>query len=155
MSLFPQHLPLLHGPELTEHLARWAALRIPHVGDVGFGPCWAVGVIRRDALAAVVVFHDYQDTFGTVQLSAAADRPLWATRQVIGAILGVAFEGKLGPAARKVWTATPHDNDRAITFNLGIGFTREAVLRQHFGPKRHAVICSILAPEWRKRYKEG
>jgi RimJ/RimL family protein N-acetyltransferase len=151
-DIFPPGLPLLHGPELTAALAEWAAARIPHVGADGFGPCWAVGVVRRDALAAAVVFHDFQPATGTVQLSCAADSPRWASREVIAAILGVAFSGRLGAAVRKVWTCTPSGNERAIRFNEGIGFKREAVLRQHFAPGVHAVICSMLDREWRRKY---
>jgi hypothetical protein len=65
---------LLHGPDLTDALAAWAGERIEHIGAGGFGPCWAVGVVRNDAMAAVVVFHDFQPWHGTVQLSAAADQ---------------------------------------------------------------------------------
>jgi hypothetical protein len=151
-QIFPPGLPLLHGPELTEHLAAWAAARIPHVGADGFGPCWAVGVVRGDAMAAVVVLHDFQPSLGTVQLSAAADSPRWATRQVVGAILGAAFLGRLGAPVRRVWTATPSTNERAVRFNLGVGFVREAVLREHYAPKVHAVICGMMAREWQRKY---
>lgn len=150
--IFPPGLPLVHGPHLTAELSDWAAQRIAHVGAEGFGPCWAVGVARRGTLAAVVVFHDYQPECGTVQLSCAAENPRWATRQVIGAILCAAFAGRLGRPVRKVWTATPHVNERAIRFNQGIGFVREAVLRQHYAPKVHAVICGMLDGEFRRRY---
>lgn len=154
-AIFPPGLPLVHGPRLTSELADWAARRIPHVGADGFGPCWAVGVARRRALAAVVVLHDFQPGLGTVQLSAAAETPRWATRHVVGAILGAAFLGRLGAPVRRVWTATPHTNERALRFNLGIGFVKEATLREHYAPKVHAVICGMLEREWRKRYGEG
>lgn len=145
-------LPLVHGPELTAPLAAWAAARIPHVGAQGFGPCWAVGVLRADDLAAVVVFHDWQREEGTVQLSAAADTPRWASRAVVGGILGMVFGGMLGAPVRCIWTATPHTNERAIKFNVGIGMTREAVLRERYAPKVHAVIHSMLEREYRKIY---
>lgn len=145
-------LPLVHGPELTAPLAAWAAERIGHVGAAGFGPCWAVGVMRGASLAAVVVFHDWQREEGTVQLSAAADSPRWASREVVGAILGAVFGGALGAPVRCIWTATPSTNERAIKFNLGIGMTREAVLRERFAPKVHMIICSMMEREWRKRY---
>lgn len=150
--IFPPSLPLLHGPELTEHLAAWAAERIPHVAGGGFGPCWAAGVVRGDALAAVVVYHDWQPDAGTVQVSVAAATPRWATRPVIAALLGAAFSGTLGAPVRKVWSAMPSSNERAIRFNLGIGFTREAVLREHFAPKVHAVVSSMMEREWRRKY---
>ena len=153
--IFPPGVPLVAFPQAdprNAEMVRWCGRRIPHVGEDGFVAAWAVGVIRRRDLAAVVVFHDWHPEAGTVQLSCAADTPLWASRRVVGAILGVAFRGTLGAAVNKVWTATPHENTRAIKFNEGIGMKREAVLRHHFGVKNHAVICSILAPEWRKRY---
>lgn len=151
--IFPAGLPLVHGPHLTEELAAWAAARIEHVGADGFGPCWAVGVARGKALAAVVVFHDWQPALGTVQLSCAAVTPRWASRAVVRAILGAAFGGALGASARKVWTATPAGNERAVKFNLGVGFKREAVLREHFGPKVHAVICGMMARDFRRKYE--
>ena len=56
--------------------------------------------------------------------------------------------------ANKLWTAMPHTRERAIRFNLGIGMKREAVLRHHFGPKAHAVICSMMRDEWaRSRWR--
>lgn len=154
--IFPPGLPLVTfevADPRNDELLRWCGARIPHVGERGFaGGGWAVGVVRRRQLAAVVVFHEWMPDHGTVQLSCAAETPLWASRRVVGAILGVAFGGLLGSAVNKVWTATPHTNDRAIKFNEGVGFKREATLRQHYGPRTHAVICSILAPEWRRRY---
>lgn len=149
-QIFPPHLPLLHGPDLTEHLAEWAARRLPLVAS--FGPCWAVGVVRHGELAAVVVYHDYMPQHGTTQVSVAADSAQWPTRQVIRAILGAAFHGRMGAPVRKVWSAMASDNDRAIRFNVGIGFKREAVLRHHLAHGRHAVITSMLDHEFARKY---
>lgn len=149
-AIFPPGLPLVHGPDLSPPLAAWAVERIPHVSD--FGPCWAVGVVRREALAAVTVFHDYQPDSGTVQVSVAADSPLWASRPIVSAILGAAFSGRLGRPVRKVWSAVPSTNARALRFNVGIGFKREAVLREHFAPRVHAVISSMMQREYARKY---
>lgn len=145
-------LPLVHGPGMTDALAAWAAARIPHVGVAGFGPCWAIGVTRGEALAAVVVFHDWQAAHGTVQLSCAAETPRWASREVVAEILGLAFNG-MWWRLRKVWTATPSTNERALRFNRGIGMKQEAILRHHMAPGVHSVICSMLEAEYRRRYK--
>lgn len=150
--IFPPGLPLVHGPHLTDELAAWAAERIPHVGKGGFGPCWAVGLAARGRLGAVVVFHDYQPEAGTVQLSCAAESWRGASRSLLGDILSVAFEGRLGHPVRKVWTVTPHTNEAALVFNLRTGFKREAVLREQFGPRVHAVVCGMMDREWRRRY---
>lgn len=152
-TIFPPGLPLVHGPEMTAPLAAWAAERIPHVGEAGFGPCWAVGVVREGRLAAVVVFHDWQRVSATAQVSIAADTSRWASRQVIGAILGAAFDGRMGGPVRKVWSAIPLNNKRALRFNLGIGFTQEGTLREQFAPKVHSVICGMFDREFHARYR--
>lgn len=137
----------------SETLANWAATKIPHVPD-GFGDpakYQAIGIAsgpgERDELYAVVVFHDLQPTCRTVQISMAARSPKWATKGVLRALLWYPFV-QLG--VFKVWTATPSDNERALRFNEGIGFKREAALRHHGGPGRHCVVCSMIEPEWRK-----
>lgn len=147
-------LPIVHGPHLTKDLAEWAARRIPHVGEAGFGPCWACGVVRGRALAAVVVYHDWQPEIGTIQVSMAARTPLWASRAVIRAILGVPFAGAFGAPARKVWAVMPSANERALKFNAGVGFRREAVLRHHFADGVHAIVASMLRSEYLRRYGE-
>lgn len=129
-------------------VAEWVASRIPHLyGE--FRDFAAIGVWDDAQLAAGVVYNDHQPEYGTLQLSMAADTPRWAQKGVIRALLHYPFE-QVG--VNKVWTATPHRNERAIRFNLGIGFTREATLRHHFGRKNHIVICSMLANEYRRRY---
>jgi RimJ/RimL family protein N-acetyltransferase len=96
---------------------------------------------------AGVVFHDYQPEFGTIQLSMAADNPMWARRENLRGLLSYPFE-QLG--VHKVWTATPHDNEAAIRVNLHIGFKKEATLAHHFGLKRHAIICRMLKPDYNR-----
>ena len=133
-------------------LREWAGSRIPHVGRDGFDPgAQCAAVIRDGALAAVVLFHDWQPGARTLQCSMAADTPLWASREALRGLLAYAF---VTAGASKLWTAMPHTSERAIRFNVGIGMRREAVLRHHFGPKVHAVICSMLRDEWaRSRWR--
>jgi len=135
---------LLFGQD--DAVAGWVAARIPHVGDLGFGACKAIGVVGASGvLAAGLVYHDYQPRARTIQLSMAADSPRWATKQVIRLLLFYPFE-ELG--LNKVWTATPHTNTRALKFNKGVGFVQEGVLRHQFGPGEHAVICGMLRKDY-------
>jgi RimJ/RimL family protein N-acetyltransferase len=141
-------MTLIYGRD--DDVAAWVAERIPHVGaGVGFGPCRAIAVARDGVMAAGVVFHDWQPRSGTMQISCAAASPRWASRQVIKTLLAYPFD-KAG--AQKIWVAIPHDNERAIRFNKGIGMKQEAVLRHHFGAKRHAVILSMLKREYEVQY---
>lgn len=141
---------LLFGHD--QEVAAWVASRVGHVGTAGFGPCVAIGVVRDAEIVAGVVYHDYQimPDWRTMQLSMAASSPRWVSRETLQGLLAYPF-GQAG--VQKLWTATPHDNERALKFNRGVGFRQEAVLRRHFGPKRHAVICSMLAVEWAKRWR--
>jgi RimJ/RimL family protein N-acetyltransferase len=155
-SIFPPGLPLVHGRGLTDEMAAWAAKRIPHVGEDGFGSCWAVGIAHKGALQAVVVFHDWQIDEGTVQASCAADSWRGCSRELLGEILAPAFEGRLGVApVRKVWVSAPSTNDAALRFIERTGFKREAVLREQYGPRVHAVVFGMMRREWRKRYRSG
>jgi RimJ/RimL family protein N-acetyltransferase len=139
-------------PEERQALREWAGSRIPNVGKDGFDPgAQCAAVFRGERLAAVVLFHDWQPMARTLQCSMAADTPLWASREALRGLLAYAF---ITAGANKLWTAMPHTSERAIRFNLGIGMRREAVLRHHFGPKVHAVICSMLRDEWaRSRWR--
>jgi RimJ/RimL family protein N-acetyltransferase len=130
-------------------IAEWVRQHIPHMGT-GFGPSAAIGVTdETGSPMAGVVFHDYQPAYGTIQLSAAAISPRWASRRLVGSILQYPF-GEL--KVHKVWTATQHENARALKFNEGVGFTKEATLRDHFGAGVHAVICRMLLKDYRRLY---
>jgi hypothetical protein len=128
-------------------LVKWCADRIPHVRGGDFGPCQALGVVRRGRMAAVVVFHDWQKAFLTLQVSMASETPAWASRDVLRGMFAYGF---LTARANKLWTATPHDAAGVLAFNRGIGMKSEATLGEHFGPKRHAVICRMFRREWEK-----
>lgn len=137
----------------NQALAEWCADRIPHVRGGDFGPCQSMAVMQGEAVRAVVVFHDWQPRFATMQCSMAANTPKWATRENLAALLFYVFQTA---GANKLWTAIPHDAARVLRFNKGIGLKPEGTLRCHFGHKRHAVICSMLRAEWeRSRWHLG
>lgn len=138
---------LLFGQD--QIVATWVARHIPHMQSE-FGPSSAIGVTDESGEPmAGVVFHDYQPAYGTIQLSAAAISPRWATKRIVARMLHYPF-GEL--KVHKVWTATQHQNERALKFNEGVGFKREGVLRDHFGTGIHAVICRMFDNDYRRRY---
>jgi RimJ/RimL family protein N-acetyltransferase len=129
-------------------VAQWVVDRIPHAEH--FGPASALGVIDKDGKAvAGVVYHDFIPAYGTLQLSMVAETPRWATRSILKELLTYPFE-QLG--VRKVWTATPLKNQRALRFNKGIGFKQEAVLANHYGDD-HAVICRMFKKQFEQLFK--
>lgn len=127
-------------------VAEWVARRIPYVD--WFKDFTAIGIADGNRPVAGVVYNEFQPVYLTMQVSMAADTPIWAQRGIIRALLHYPFEQQ---GVRKLWAAIQQKNKRALKFNLGIGFTKEAVLAHHFG-KDHAVICRMLDKDYRKRY---
>lgn len=133
-----------------EAVGKWVASRIPHMLGDPFVKFVAVGIAIGNRPIAGVVFSEYHAVYKTMQLSMAADTPRWAQRGIIRGILNYPFEQQ---DINKLWTATPIENKRAIKFNQGVGFTREAILGHHLGEGNHAVICRMLRKDYIKRYK--
>ena len=131
-------------------VAEWVARRIPHMDGGGFRDYVAIGIADDNRPVAGIVYNEYYESYGTMQLSMAADTPRWAQKGIVRAALHYPF---MQIGVRKLWTVTPHKNNRAIKFNLGVGFIQEAILGHHFG-EQHAVICRMYRKDFIKRYKE-
>lgn len=137
---------VLYGHD--QNIIQWVAERT-NIRE--FGPATALGVIDNEGRAAAgIVFHDFRPEYGTIQISAAAENPRWALRGILKEVLSYPFN-ELG--VRKIWTATPLKNERAIRFNKGIGFKQEAVLANQFGDD-HAVICRMFRKQFEQLFKE-
>ncbi len=141
-------------------LLAWAAKRIPWLTPNG--AMKAVGVVAGPDLShpllAVCIYHNYaapqeidgKTWYGTCEISFAADSPKWATRRTISSLLSIPF---LQYACRKVVTATPSTNKRALRFNEGIGLKPEGTLRHQYAKNVHACICGMMRAEWEARWK--
>ena len=140
---------LLHGHD--EQVAAWVAERIPHVRGGSFGPCAAIGVgnAQTGKLYAGIVFHQYDADAQNVQLSMAAESPMWATRDTIKRLLAFPFNEW---RVFMVWTMTPLENERALKVNEHIGFKRKSIVPHAYGPKKHAQICQMTAHEYARLY---
>lgn len=134
-------------PGHSDKVASWVAGHIPHVSD--FGPCEAIAVMNGEYIIAGVVYHDYQPTCASIQLSMAAISPRWAKREIIAQLLAYPFNQLL---VNRGWTATPIENIMALRVNSHIGFTREAVCNSMFGKGRHGVLMRLLEPDFNRLY---
>lgn len=136
----------------SENVAAWVASLIPDVRPLGFTSCKAIGVVASngDPLGGAV-FHDYQPHFKTISVSCAAVSPRWLTRNIVGEILGYAFE-EIGMF--KVWSAVSIHNARSLKLVSGLGFSKEGTLRHQFGHKNHAVVFGMIAPEFSAKYRK-
>lgn len=128
-------------------VAYWTASHIPHVH--GFGLATAIGVEKDGDLVAGIVYSDYNPIYKTMQVSMAAIDPRWAQKGVIRALLHYPFE-QVG--IRKLWSIIPQTNERALRFNVGIGFKKEATLANQFGDD-HAIVTRMFRGTYERRYK--
>lgn len=130
-------------------VAAWVADRIPEVDE--FGANKAFAVLRDDgAAAAGVVFHDWNPHAGVIEASAAADDRRWASRGVLQALFGYAFEGcgnqmvvcrTVNPVVVKLWRA------------FG---AQEHVIPRLAGRDRAMTIMTLTDDAWRaSKFMEG
>ena len=131
-------------------VAAWVSARIPYAYGERFETSVAIGVIDGQDLIAGVVYHDWNPNYRTMQVSMAASSARWARRGVIRALLSYPFEQA---GAQKLWAMMAASNERALRFNLGIGFKREAVLARHFGAD-HAVVTRMFQRDFERIYGE-
>lgn len=76
-------------PFWDKAVAEWVAAMLPGRGD--FGNCRALGVLHDGELVAGVVFHNWMEEAGVIELSAAATTPRWMTRPVLWEMFDYAF----------------------------------------------------------------
>lgn len=131
-------------------IVNWVWQRIPEIGEMGFGPSTALGVVSESGIPlAGAVFHDYRPDFKSVMISFAADSPRWASRNIVSLILGYPF-CQLG--VHKLRAAVPHTNEKSLRLTKGIGFCTEGTLRDEFGPGKHAVMWRMFAKDYARLY---
>lgn len=128
---------------------QWVVDRIPYVDD--FGPCAALGVLSGDKIICGVVYNEYHMDYRTMQISIAADSPMWARKETIRDLLAYPF-WQLD--INLLWTSTPLFNKRALKANRHIGFVHEATLSHRYGQGNHADIAAMTKHEYMKIYKE-
>lgn len=128
--------------------AIYASEKIKHVfsGDKGineFEPSISFWVYRNNKKVASVVFHDYQPSYETIQLSVYSDSFLWAERKTIYDFLSYPF---LLLKVNKVFTLTPIENKKAIDVNIKSHFSFDFKSKHMFGKNKDGV-CYFLTKD--------
>lgn len=75
----------------TDRLAWLVADRIWPGRGYNFGPCRGIAVVRGDKLAAGLIYHNYDDDAGVIEISGAAWAKGWLTRPVLRVMYGFPF----------------------------------------------------------------
>lgn len=132
----------------NEQVAAWVAAHIPQMaGSPGFGPGVAIGVVGSGGEPiGGVVFHNWQPTYRTIDLSGAAISPRWLTRRIVHEILAYPFEQL---DCLRVSAITTKRNHAARNTLVKLGFVREGAHRLGFGPYGDAISYGLLQRDWR------
>lgn len=140
---------LIGADELVAELVR---SRIPQMRDKSFGPCTALGVIRRGVLVGGVVFNRYSGF--DVSLTAAFDAPGWALPGTVRAILAYPF---IDLGCKRVSARTGKKNRKARKLLEDLGFVLEGVCRRGYDGFEDAMMYGLLKEDcrWLKGRKNG
>lgn len=132
-----------------EKLSAWCRNRIEYAED--FGPCRAIGMASDDRakLWGVITYYQYSESAGTCMFALASINPRWATRETIRRLLSVPF---MQYKVRKLMCCIASNNERSLRLAKGLGFKREAILRDQFADGVHGVVFSLLRGEFDARW---
>lgn len=102
-----------------------------------FGPCITAAVVdSQNNLAAGVVFHNYQPEHETIEASAAAINPKWATRSVLTELMGYAFQ-----SCQMLVGRTHEDNARVRRLWKAMGAQEYIIPRMRGRAASEALLC--------------
>lgn len=121
------------------------------IGEQGFGPCHAIGIVDGQELIAGVVYSHFSGN--DMVMSIAATSPKWARRGVIRALFHYPFV-QIG--CDRVTSLIDESNERSIKLCAGLGFMPEGRLRKRYAP-RDGIIYGLLKEDcrWLKEKAHG
>lgn len=129
-------------------IVEWVRRQVPHVSD--FGKATALGLLSdTGAPLAGAVYHEYHPDYQSIMISFAAVSPRWATHNTVGMFLRYPF-AQLN--VHKLRAAVAHNNGRSLKLTEGVGFTREAILKDEFGPGVNAILFRMFKRDFLKLY---
>lgn len=132
--------------EETDRLAKLVADRIWPGRGYDFGPCRAIAVVRGDQLAAGLVYHNYDDEAGVIEISGAAWIKGWLTKPVLHAMYAFAFDDC---GCQAVVQRVSDDDTAQHRMLTAYGFNRYRIPRLRGRDKAENIF--VLAEEnWRK-----
>lgn len=114
-------------------------------GGAEFGDAQTIGFIDDAGLLVCgFVYHDWQPERGTIEISAAATSPRWATRGNIETAFGYPFD-EAGCQLAYAWT---DETNRAVRRGMKWLGATEHVIPRLRGPDRAGVLLTLTAEAW-------
>lgn len=128
--------------------------RLPGMEGRDFQKAVSLGVIRNGKLVGGVVYHDYRDLDGDIQLSAAFSTPLWCQRETVRDLFGYPFN-QLG--CSRITMLVRRSNKHARKFTEGLGLKLEGIVRKAYAGKEDIFVFGMLRDEckWIKAKTNG
>lgn len=142
-------------PELNRCLWEWACFRIFGHLD-GFGPCTTMGVFKGPKLQAVMVYHNWDEKTGVIEISGAAETSRWLTKPVLFEMHSYVFD-QLG--CQLIFQRNSERNVAANGRGLqrmlkSYGYTQTRIPRL-YGRKEDGIIHCLTDDAWRQNGYHG
>ena len=107
-----------------------------------FGHCRTAGIFDGSRMVAGVVFHNWSPEYGVIEVSAAADDPRWARRDVLKQLLGYVFS-----IAQLCVARTDEDNHRVRRLWVAFGAS-ETIIPRLRGREAAEVVLTLPDDAW-------
>jgi hypothetical protein len=132
----------LFGEDRT--VADFVAQLVPHVRRFG-EDARTIGVLREDgALIAGLVYTNYDQDFGTIEMHGASIDPHWLTRGTIERMYRYPF---VQVGAQMLVQRTPIENERLLRQLAVYNYTFIKIPRM-FGRGKDGVLCLLTYEAW-------
>jgi RimJ/RimL family protein N-acetyltransferase len=133
------------NPDLNKILCDYVAYLVWGCAN-DFGPSGSIGVLKNKQLIAAVVFHNWHENHGVIELSAAASDPRWLTKTVIKTIMEICFGQH---KCQQIATRIDIENERALKIFRFLGFS-ELILPNMRGSGKHEILMLFTSEQWKQ-----
>lgn len=128
--------------------------RIPDMTGRGFLFPVGIGIIRGTQLVGGVIYHNWRELDGDIEVSVAFDDPRWCLPQTLRVLFTYPF---VTLNCERMTAIIARKNKRSRRLTEGLGFRLEGTVRRAIGRKSDAMLYGMLRSECRflKEDKNG
>jgi RimJ/RimL family protein N-acetyltransferase len=132
------------NPDVRDAIVRFVSRQI-WGGDKTFGNCVAMGVIDGETLIAGMIFHNYEPTAQTIELSGAAISKRWLNRRVFNEMFSYAFD----QAGCQMLVARHSEHNKPLRRMWSAIGAQEYVIPRLRGRNEAEAVATYTAEAWR------
>ena len=140
------------NPDIRDKMAAWCSEMIWGNDGVNndFGECVTMAVLTDSDLIAVVVFHNWNEETGVIEITGASTTARWLTKGIIRAIYGYVFDLA---ECQMVVQRQSENNKRIIKILRRFGFDEIRIPRLR-GRNEDELMFTMTEEHWRKKEEE-